>query len=67
MTSKSQQPPIEKKPRPGPDPDRVKIDGEWEGVVSQALKKKRPKEGWANAQERSSGNKKSGRSPLDEA
>ena len=30
------------KKRPGPDPKRVKIDGDWEDAVGVALKKKRP-------------------------
>lgn len=30
----------------GPKPDRVKIEGDWEGAVGKALKKPRPKGGW---------------------
>jgi hypothetical protein len=33
-------------PRPGPEPETIKIAGDWEGAVGQALKKKRPPEGW---------------------
>ncbi len=29
----------------GPEPDRVKIDMDWEQAVGKALKKPRPKEG----------------------
>lgn len=31
---------------PGPVPDRVKTDKNWEDAVKDALAKKRPKEGW---------------------
>ena len=34
------------KKRTGPEPDRVKLTGDWEKVVGAALAKKRPKEGW---------------------
>lgn len=30
----------------GPVPDRVKIDQDWEEAMADAMKKKRPKEGW---------------------
>ncbi len=30
----------------GPKPERVKIDKDWEDAVGDALKKKRPAEGW---------------------
>lgn len=33
----------EKKPKPrGPDPDQLKIEGDWEEAVRKALRKKRP-------------------------
>lgn len=32
--------------RPGGEPERLKIDGEWEEAVGDALKKPRPPEGW---------------------
>lgn len=32
--------------KPGPDPERVKLDKPWEDAVKDALKKKRPKDGW---------------------
>jgi hypothetical protein len=35
-----------KKDKPGPKPDHVRIEGDWEKAVGDALKKKRPKEGW---------------------
>ena len=31
--------------RPGPEPDRLKIEGDWEQTISKALQKKRPKKG----------------------
>jgi hypothetical protein len=39
--------PSEKKEpqRPGPDPERLKIDAPWEEAVKQALRKK-PPAGW---------------------
>ena len=33
-------------PKPGPEPDRVKGEGDWEDVVKEALHKKKPPEGW---------------------
>ncbi len=30
----------------GPTPDRVKTDKPWEDAISDALKKKRPEDGW---------------------
>lgn len=36
-----------KKPRKrGPEPERVKIAGNWQTAVGKALKKKRPVSGW---------------------
>jgi hypothetical protein len=31
---------------PGPEPDRLKLEGDWEELAGKAVKKKRPKEGW---------------------
>lgn len=44
----------EKKPkkRTGPEPDRVKLSGDWEKAVATALAKKRPKEGWPEPQKK---------------
>ena len=36
----------EMKPGPGPEPERVKIEGDWEEAVKRALGKKRPPGGW---------------------
>ena len=30
----------------GPEPERLKIEQDWESAVDHALKVKRPKEGW---------------------
>lgn len=32
--------------KPGPEPDRLQIEGEWEEAVDRALDKKRPVDGW---------------------
>jgi hypothetical protein len=37
---------MSKKKQPGPDPERLKIEGDWEDAVKKAMGKKRPKEGW---------------------
>jgi hypothetical protein len=34
------------KKKPGPDPDHLKLEGDWEDAVKKALEKKRPKDGW---------------------
>ena len=31
---------------PGPKPDAVKIEGDWEEAMGKAMKKPRPKDGW---------------------
>jgi hypothetical protein len=36
----------ERKRKRGPEPERVKIDEDWEKAVERALTKKRPKDGW---------------------
>lgn len=42
----------DKKRKSGPEPERVKIDKPWEDAVDDALKKKRPKEGWPKEREK---------------
>lgn len=32
--------------KPGPEPERLKIQGDWEEAMKRALGKKRPPEGW---------------------
>ena len=39
-----------KRKRTGQEPDRVKLAGDWEKAVADALAKKRPKEGWPEPQ-----------------
>lgn len=34
------------KRKPGPKPERVKIEGNWEDAIDQALAKEKPKGGW---------------------
>ncbi len=36
----------EKKRVSGPEPERVKFEGDWQKAVGKALKKERPKDGW---------------------
>jgi hypothetical protein len=38
--------PKRKKSNRGPDPERVKIDMEWDEAIKKAVKKPRPPEGW---------------------
>ena len=36
-----------KKPKkPGPEPERLKIEGNWEDAIKQSLEKKKPSQGW---------------------
>ncbi len=37
--------------KPGPEPERLKIDGDWEDAVSKALNKKKPADGWPKVPE----------------
>ncbi len=39
-------PPKPKAVRHGPEPERLKIRGDWKAAVSRALRKPRPPEGW---------------------
>ncbi|MCH7876214.1 MAG: hypothetical protein IH965_13055 [Gemmatimonadetes bacterium] len=32
--------------KPGPEPERLKIEDDWEKAMGKALKKKKPAEGW---------------------
>ena len=32
--------------KPGPEPERLKIEGDWEEAVKKAMKKPRPDGGW---------------------
>jgi hypothetical protein len=35
-----------KKKKPGPKPNHLQIDGNWENAVKKAVKKEKPKDGW---------------------
>ena len=39
------------KEKPGPKPETVKIEGDWEDAVGKALAKKRPVGGWTKHSE----------------
>ena len=46
MTDKN---PIASEPdeaKPGPEPERLKVEGDWEKAMEKAMKKKKPAEGW---------------------
>jgi len=30
----------------GPEPERVKLEGDWQALIGKALAKKRPAKGW---------------------
>ena len=34
------------KPKPGPSPEVLKIDGSWQDAMKQSLTKKKPATGW---------------------
>ena len=36
----------EKKQKTGPKEQRLKLRGDWQGLIGKALAKKRPKKGW---------------------
>ena len=36
---------------PGPEADRLKLDGDWKEATKKALAKERPPEGWPNPEE----------------
>ena len=38
-----------RKSNPGPDAERLRIDGDWEMAVDKALSKPRPEGGWPDA------------------
>ncbi|MEM9751767.1 MAG: hypothetical protein AAF916_00110 [Planctomycetota bacterium] len=41
--------------QPGPDPERVKIDGDWEDAIKQAMGKPKPENGWPDPEDSTSG------------
>jgi hypothetical protein len=36
----------------GPEPDRLKLQGDWQSLIGKALKKKRPARGWPKAKKK---------------
>ena len=44
--------------RPGPAPDSLNIEGDWEQAIGKALKKKRPNDGWPKPTEKDKDKKK---------
>jgi hypothetical protein len=30
----------------GPEPERLKLEGDWKALIGEALQKKKPPEGW---------------------
>lgn len=47
----------EKKPT-GPEPERIKLTGDWEKLVGEALKKQRPASGWPKPKAKNKATKK---------
>ncbi len=39
-------PPKPAKPKPGPKPDTLKVEGNWEDAMKKSLEKKKPAAGW---------------------
>jgi hypothetical protein len=46
MAQKKIAPPKTSKAKPGPKPDILKIDGNWQDAVKKSLQKKKPAQGW---------------------
>jgi hypothetical protein len=40
------------KAKPGPEPERLKIDGDWKDAVGRALRREKPKGGWPDEKPR---------------
>lgn len=43
----------EREKKPGPDPERLKIAGDWKKAVKKAMPKEKPPEGWPRGVEES--------------
>ena len=48
----------EAKKATGPEPERVKLSGDWEKLIGKALAKKRPEAGWPTAKPKKKSRKK---------
>jgi hypothetical protein len=40
--------------RPGPQPESLKIEGDWKNAVKKAIRTPKPAEGWPKAEEKKS-------------
>lgn len=40
------------KKQTGPKPDTLKLKGDWQDAMNKALKKEKPKEGWAEPEKK---------------
>ncbi len=38
--------------KPGPKPDHLKLEGNWEEAVKKALQKEKPEEGWPDEKDK---------------
>ena len=41
----------QKRPKPGPDAERLALNGDWKDATKKALAKERPPEGWPSPEE----------------
>jgi hypothetical protein len=46
MNRKKAKPSTGGKITPGPKPEVLKIDGDWQNAIKESLEKKKPPEGW---------------------
>ncbi len=49
------------KPKPGPQPDRLELEGPWEDRLREAIVKQKPAGGWPKAEIRKKKRKKRSR------
>lgn len=42
----------EKPSRPGPQPESLRIEGDWKDAVRKAIRKPKPADGWPKADEK---------------
>ena len=45
------------KPKPGPEPERLKLEGDWKDQLAQAIEKMRPKGGWPKPRKKATAKK----------
>jgi len=46
VAKKISKPPKSAKPKPGPKPDTLKVEGDWQEAMEKSLTKKKPAAGW---------------------